>query len=95
MLEKLNNLKIKLFGMLPEWFKNLKYAEYILHAIFGTVIFLLASIFIGYGNAFALVFVIGMGVEILSEMRKIGTGNFFDAIATFIIPLLIFIISIL
>lgn len=94
-MEKLNNLKIKLFGMLPEWFKKLKYAEYILHAILGTSIYLLCATFMGYGNAFALVFVIAFMVEILSEMRKIGTGNFFDAIATFIIPLLIFIISII
>jgi len=92
-LEQINDFKITFFNLMPEWFKDLKYAEYILHAFFGTVIYFGLSFFIPEDFAFAMVVIIAFFVEFLSEFRKIGTGNFFDAIATFAIPFIIFTIK--
>jgi hypothetical protein len=57
-LEQINDLKITIFKLMPEWFKQLKYAEYILHAFFGTVIYLGLSLLIPEDIAFASVVII-------------------------------------
>jgi hypothetical protein len=92
-LELINNLKIKAFALLPNWFKNLRYAEYILHAILGTALYFTFCLFMAQDYAFATVVIIAFGIELLSEFRKGGSGNFFDAIATFAIPFIIFTIK--
>jgi hypothetical protein len=92
-LNFINDLKIKAFALLPNWFVNLPYSDKILHAILGTILYLLLCFVMAEDYAFASVFIIAFAIEVLSEFRKGGSGNFYDAIATFIIPLAIYIIK--
>jgi hypothetical protein len=85
-------MKQKLFNLLPLWFKELKHADKYLHAILGTLFYVILSLFIQNYIALIATIVLGILVEIYDKISKKGTPDALDAIATFTVPILIFLI---
>jgi len=85
-------MKQKLFNSLPKWFTKLKHADKWLHAILGTLFYLILALFTQNYIALIATIVLGIAVEVYDKISKKGTPDALDAIATFAIPILIFII---
>lgn len=85
-------MKQTLFKLLPLWFTNLKHADKWLHAILGTFFYLILALFIENYIALIATIFLGILVEVYDKISKKGTPDALDAIATFAIPVLIFII---
>jgi len=85
-------MKQKLFNLLPLWFTKAKHADKWIHAILGTLFYLIIAIFVQNYIALIATVVLGIAVEVYDKVSKKGTPDALDAIATFAIPVLIFII---
>jgi len=85
-------MKQTLFNLLPLWFRKSKHADKWLHAILGTLFYLILAIFVQNYIALIATIVLGISVEVYDKILKKGTPDAFDSIATFAIPILIFII---
>jgi hypothetical protein len=85
-------MKQKLFNLLPLCFKELKHADKYLHAILGTLFYLFMTIIIQNYIALILTIILGIGIEVYDKISKKGTPEVLDAIATFVLPILIYII---
>ena len=83
-------MKKKLFNILPTWLKQLKYADKIAHAIYGTLFYILLALFLPREFAFFLTFIVGVLVEI-ADKQKGGESDFYDLIATIIVPIVLYI----
>jgi hypothetical protein len=61
------------------------------HALLGTILFVMLNIVID--SLFALIasIVLGISIEVYDYLSKKGTPDFLDAIATFLIPLIIYL----
>jgi len=76
-------MKQKLFNLLPLWFKKVKHADKWLHAILGTLFYLILALFIENYIALIATIVLGILVEVYDKISKKGTPDSLDAIATF------------
>jgi hypothetical protein len=85
-------MKLKLFNLLPLCFKELKHADKYLHAILGTLFYLSIALFIENYIALIATVVLGILIEFYDKISKKGTPDALDAIATFGVPILIYII---
>lgn len=84
-------MKQKLFNILPTWLKQLKHADKIAHAIYGTLFYLLVSLFLYNELALFLTFALAVGVEIYDKYRS-GKADALDFLATILIPTIIYIL---
>ena len=84
-------MKKKLFSILPTWVKKLKHADKIAHAIYGTLFYLLVSLFLYNELALFLTFALAVGVEIYDKYRS-GKADALDFLATILIPTIIYIL---
>lgn len=85
-------MKQTLFNLLPLWFIKSNHADKWLHAILGTLFYLILAIFVQNYIALITTIVLGIAVEVYDKISKKGTPDALDAISTFAIPILIFII---
>lgn len=84
-------MKQQLFNILPTWLKQLKHADKIAHAIYGTLFYLLVSLFLYNELALFLTFALAVGVEIYDKYRS-GKADALDFLATILIPTIIYIL---
>ena len=68
-------MKQKLFNLLPLWFTNLKHADKWLHAIFGTLFYLILAIFVQNYIALIATIVLGISVEVYDKISTKGTPD--------------------
>jgi hypothetical protein len=90
-LKKQNKMKLKIFNLFPLALRQLPYADKIVHAIFGTAIYVFLLFFIENNFAFAITVGIALLVEVYDKVSKKGTVDPKDAFFTFIIPFLLFV----
>ena len=81
----------KLITLLPEWFKSIPHFDKILHLIAGLVIYFGCSLFMNNVYALLVVFVVGLGKELIDN--RPNRQSTYDFIATFGLPLIICIIQ--
>lgn len=87
-------MKKKLFSFLPNWLKKNKYADKIAHAIYGTLFYLLVSLFLYNELALFVTFCLAIGIELYDKYEG-GKSDFVDFLATIFIPCIIFIYKLL
>lgn len=85
-------MKKILYNLFPDSFNRLKYSDKYKHAIFGTIIYLLAWALFGKDIALITTFCIGVGVEIYDKISGKGEADYKDTIATVVIPTIIYLI---
>jgi uncharacterized metal-binding protein len=84
-------MKQTLFNLFPLWLKVLPHADKLVHAILGTLIYIVLLLFIPSNFAFALVVLVAILVEVYDAVSKKGTPDSVDAFATFIIPFILYL----
>ena len=86
----LQDMKQQLFNILPSWLKQLKHADKIAHAIYGTLFYLLVSL-VNPDLALFSTFVLAVGVEMYDKYKR-GKADALDFLATILIPTILYII---
>ena len=87
-------MKKWLLNIIPKRFRNVQKYDKIYHALYGYVFFLLVTLFFQNWIALVMTIILGFLIE-LRDKNKGGKFDFLDAIATFSIASLHFIIVIL
>ena len=87
-------MKSRLFNILPNFIKKLKYSDKIAHAFYGSLFYLLFSLFLYNELALFLTFVLAISVEIYDKYKG-GKSDGLDILATTFIPFIIFIYKLL
>jgi hypothetical protein len=77
----------KFINLLPEWFKAIPNFDKILHLIAGLVIYFACSLFMNNVYALLIVFLVGLGKELIDN--RPNRQSTYDFIATFGVPLII------
>lgn len=85
-------MKQQLFNILPNWLKSLKYSDKIAHAIYGTLSYLLLTLFLDKELSFALVFFLAVLVEFYDLYTDKATSDAYDVFATITIPLILMLL---
>jgi hypothetical protein len=85
-------MKKKIFNLFPQWFRILPHSDKIVHAILGTLMYLMLLLFLASHYAFFITVGISLAIEMYDEFSGKGTPDILDAIATIIIPFLLFLI---
>jgi hypothetical protein len=86
-------MKKKLFNILPSWLKQLKHADKIAHAFFGTLFYLVLNFFFISELSLFLTFALAVGVEIYDKYKG-GKSDVLDFLATILIPIIFFLLKI-
>ena len=85
-------MKKFLFNILPSFLKNFKHADKIAHAIYGTVFYLLVNLVLSSDLSLFSTFCLAIGIEIYDKYKG-GKADVLDALATMIIPTILYVIN--
>lgn len=84
-------MKKWLLNIIPKRFRNVHKYDKVYHAVYGYIFFLILTLF--FENWIALILTVALGFLIeVSDKRKGGKFDIWDAIATFTIPIVLTII---
>ena len=81
-------MKQQLFNILPSWLKQLRHADKIAHAIYGTLFYLFFFLFFPKELALFLTFSLAVIVEYFDRPKM----DFHDVLATIVIPIIIYVL---
>lgn len=84
-------MKQKLFNLFPTWLRNLPHSDKIVHAILGTLLYVILRIFMQNSFAFLGILILAIAVEVYDKISGKGTPDPKDIMATFAIPLFLLI----
>ena len=85
-------MKAFLFSLLPTWLKTYKHADKIAHVIGGVIVYLCLAFVLPNHWALFLTWAVALGVEIKDGFTH--RGDFFDFLATVILPTIMHIFTI-
>lgn len=80
-------MKKKLFNILPSWLRQLKHADKIAHAIYGTLFYLFFLLFFPKELALFLTFALAVIVEYFDRPKM----DFHDVFFTILIPVILYL----